>query len=781
MVPFSARPRTGAASSAFSGWGGVREDAPPGARRTVWNAGCSEGAWHWSCWRPWPRPRSPSGPAAPTRQPQAGIAPPGAASTDAGVTNGAVSYATRDLLSLMSDRTTQQDRLNAASRAAQATAGKPAPPPPQLDPLATPDYFGGPPTGPTARCSASSSTRCPASARRRPTTSASTSPSPSPTPPRTRAPTTTRSPCASTRSSCTAICRRPGCAATCSSIGAPTRTGRTRWRRPPSTTWGRCSKRAAAAPVRIKFVNELPAGNAGKLFLPVDATVPGAGAGPLGGDQTYPQNRASLHLHGGLTPWISGGSPYQWVTPAGERSPYGTGTSLTNVPDMWFDAGAGRSTRARGHQRPGPGRHDAVLPQRPERPLPLPARRHLRSHPPQRLRGRGGAVLHRRPRRRRARRRRHDPGRRAAPHHRGQDVRPRARTAQGAGPDLGPRPLGRPRRPVVSARLHAQPERGRRSRRQRQGTLGLPPLVLDGLRPHGERPGGEPPLRDRPLPARAESRDPQPLSGAERLSRHRTRQRHRVPLRQGRAQGLPAAHPERLRRPSSQPAALLREVEQDHGDGPGGTPELQTDSGEVPMLAAVGSAAGGQPATWPTDGRAGGVPDPGAIGPTMIQIGNDGGLLPQAVPLPNTPVGLVLKAPDPRDPSMGDPVSAGISGSTLFLAPGERADVIVDFSQVPRGSKLILYNDAPAPAPNGDSRVDYYTGNPDLTSHRGRAQHRRGLRTEHAHDPAVPGRRRRLATLRPRAAAARPAGRLCRLPRPDPRPRGALRCCLRRR
>jgi hypothetical protein len=65
---------------------------------------------------------------------------------------------------------------------------------------------------------------------------------------------------------------------------------------------------------------------------------------------------------------------------------------------------------------------------------------------------------------------------------------------------------------------------------------------------------------------------------------------------------------------------------------------------------------------------------------------------------------------------MGEPVNAGISLTTLFLAPGERADVIVDFSQVPRGSKLILYNDAPAPAPIGDSRVDYYTGNPDLRS-----------------------------------------------------------------
>ena len=143
----------------------------------------------------------------------------------------------------------------------------------------------------------------------------------------------------------------------------------------------------------------------------------------------------------------------------------------------------------------------------------------------------------------------------------------------------------------------------------------------------------------------------------------------------------------------------------------------------------------------------------------MIQIGNDGGLLPQAVALPNTPVGLVSKAPDWLDPLMGDPVNAGISTTTLFLAPGERADVIVDFSQVPRGSKLILYNDAPAPAPIGDSRVDYYTGDPDLRLDRRCAQHRRRLRTEHAHDPAVPGRRRRCAALRPRttAGAALPA------------------------
>ena len=112
------------------------------------------------------------------------------------------------------------------------------------------------------------------------------------------------------------------------------------------------------------------------------------------------------------------------------------------------------------------------------------------------------------------------------------------------------------------------------------------------------------------------------------------------------------------------------------------------------------------------------MPDPRDVGPTMIQIGNDGGLLPQAA----------THLPTPRSASSsGCPPTGGGDGrvpvghrasraKALYLAPGERADVIVDFSEVPAGSKLILYNDAPAPAPNGDSRVDYYTGDVDQTA-----------------------------------------------------------------
>ena len=76
-------------------------------------------------------------------------------------------------------------------------------------------------------------------------------------------------------------------------------------------------------PVRVKFYNLLPTGLKGDLFIPVDETVMGAGEGPLeyrapGVREKYKQNRATVHLHGGLNPWISDGTPHQWTAPKGE-------------------------------------------------------------------------------------------------------------------------------------------------------------------------------------------------------------------------------------------------------------------------------------------------------------------------------------------------------------------------------------------------------------------------------------------------------------------------------
>ncbi len=115
-------------------------------------------------------------------------------------------------------------------------------------------------------------------------------------------------------------------------------------------------------PVRILFRNLLPTGMGGNLFIPVDTTVMGSGMTADGHDWMmmnpdlvdpqnpmcsgvdkammvaqglcYADNRATLHLHGGISPWISDGTPHQWITPAGENTAYPQGVSVRPVPDM---------------------------------------------------------------------------------------------------------------------------------------------------------------------------------------------------------------------------------------------------------------------------------------------------------------------------------------------------------------------------------------------------------------------------------------------------------------
>ncbi|NUU17595.1 multicopper oxidase domain-containing protein [Cellulomonas humilata] len=111
-------------------------------------------------------------------------------------------------------------------------------------------------------------------------------------------------------------------------------------------------------PVRIVFRNLLPTGSAGDLFLPTDSSLMGSGMGPMTmadpvdqgtvldavrnpecsqypkPDSCFADNRATLHLHGGITPWISDGTPHQWITPAGESTAWPQGVSVSEVPDM---------------------------------------------------------------------------------------------------------------------------------------------------------------------------------------------------------------------------------------------------------------------------------------------------------------------------------------------------------------------------------------------------------------------------------------------------------------
>lgn len=93
-------------------------------------------------------------------------------------------------------------------------------------------------------------------------------------------------------------------------------------------------------------------------------------------------------------------------------------------------------------------------------------------------------------------------------------------------------------------------------------------------------------------------------------------------------------------------------------------------------------------------GSASTEPSTTKAGPAFVQFGTEGGFLPAPT---------MLNGP-------GQP--------RLLLAPAERADLIVDFRDVPAGSTLILYNDAPAPYPMGDDRNDYYPGNPSTPSSR---------------------------------------------------------------
>ncbi|MEU1885701.1 hypothetical protein ABZ491_09515 [Micromonospora rifamycinica] len=444
-------------------------------------------------------------------------------------------------------------------------------------------------------------------------------------------------------------------------------------------------------PVRIKFINQLPTGPAGDLFLPVDTSLPGAGPGPLEGPAPYPQNRAVPQLSGAHTGWISAGNPWQWVTPAGEITPYPTGPGLTHVPDM---------------PPPGAGATTLYYPNAQSGRLMCLQDNTLGLSRLTVLSGQLALYLL-------------------------TDPAEEGLVADGVLP-AGQIPLVVQDRTFVpdDAQLAVEDPTWDRDRWGTRGGLWHPHVYQPRQDPHRDSgrnptgrwdygpwlPGGEE-GRDGPRVGPVDNPHHDPVA---------------APQEPPRAPGVPhpsavpeaygdtmlvngVAYPYLRVRPTTYrfrivngcaDRALNLQLYRARSDGPMWRADgslADADAGEVPMVAAA--RAPGRPADWPVDGRDGGVPDPAAAGPPMIQIGNECGLLPAPVVVPNRPVGYRY---DRRDPTV-----LNVDSAALLLAPGERADVLVDFAALPPGATVLLYNDCPAPLPGSDPRYDRHTDAPD--------------------------------------------------------------------
>jgi FtsP/CotA-like multicopper oxidase with cupredoxin domain len=445
-------------------------------------------------------------------------------------------------------------------------------------------------------------------------------------------------------------------------------------------------------PVRIKFTNALPTGAGGDLFIPVDTSIMGAGKGPLGeSGPNFTQNRATLHLHGGRTPWISDGTPHQWITPAGEDTPYPKGVSVSNVPDM-PDPGDGSMTFFYTNQQ------SARL-----------LFYHDHSFGITRLNVYAGE---------------------AAGYLIVDDVE-RQLIADGIVP-ADQIPL------IIQDKTFVDAATVRQTDPTWNWGTGAPDQ--DGVRP--------PVTGDLWYPhVYSPAQNPYDLGGVNAFGRWHygpwfwpptTNITHPpIPNPYYDPVNAPWQPPEMPATPNpSIPGESFMDTQVVNGtafptltvepksyrlrilnasndrsvnlqlyvaDSTVTSADGRTDT-EVKMVPAIPNPL--YPPSWPTDGREGGVPDPATAGPSFIQIGTEAGFLPAPAVIPNQPIAWNL---DPTTFNFGN-----VSDHALLLAAAERADVIVDFSQF-AGKTLIFYNDAPAAFPALDARLDYYTGAPDLT------------------------------------------------------------------
>lgn len=521
-------------------------------------------------------------------------------------------------------------------------------------------------------------------------------------------------------------------------------------------------------PVRIKFVNELGTGAAGNLFIPVDTTIMGSGpfeidynpearplveiAGPTV-TGNFTQNRATLHLHGGRSPWISDGTPHQWITPAGETTSYPKGVSVGYVPDMWFDASGNTIAGCAGSttcgtdgatNNPGAGAQTFYWTNAQSARLMF---YHDHAWGITRLNvyaGEAAGYLI-------------------------QDPTEQALVAAGTIPSEQIPLIIQDKTFVDETTIGSTDPTwnwGTVPGSAVTGDLWWPHVYMPAQNPYAADGSGVnaygrwhygpwfwPPTNNVPYgPVANPLYNPDCIPSVEGFC-----QPPMMPGTPNPSWGAEAfmdtpvingtAYPKLTVQPRAYRFRVLNAAHDRFfnlqfyvADSTVPVPTNCTGTGcvantEVKMVPAIPRSlcsaiittdcvcdgaftpVGCFPPAWPTDSRPGGVPDPATAGPSWIQIGTEGGFLPQPVVLPNQPVNWNT---DVTTFNAGNVLNWADGGGSLMLGTAERADVIVDFSQF-AGQTLILYNDAPAPWPALDPHYDYYTGVEDLTSMGGSA------------------------------------------------------------
>jgi FtsP/CotA-like multicopper oxidase with cupredoxin domain len=488
--------------------------------------------------------------------------------------------------------------------------------------------------------------------------------------------------------------------------------------------------------VRITFYNLLPTGTSGDLFLPVDSSMMGSGEGsmamgydpsPTGGGSVmdearnpmcteYPKmsdcfkdNRATLHLHGGNTPWISDGTPHQWITPANETTPWPQGVSVQSVPDM---VGADKPASVPDCSAATDGCMTFYYTNQQSARLMF---YHDHAWGITRLNvyaGEAAGYLI-------------------------QDSTEQALVSKGIIPATQIPLIIQDRTFVPMAdQLAAQDPTWDASRWGSYGDLWYHHVYMPAQNP-GDSSGMSafgrwmygpwfwPPQNDLkygPITNPYYNMDPAtnfttPLAIPCNLDDPTTWQYQTDPFCEPQfIPGTPnisagmeqfndtpivngTAYPYVTLNPGSYRFRILNAA----NDRFWNLQWYVADSTgtEVALKASEVADAQTDPNVYPT-------PDTtlSPAGPSWIQIGTEGGFLPAPAVIPNQPITWIT------DPTRFD--FGNVDKHSLLVAPAERADVIVDFSKY-AGKTLILYNDAPAAFPARVASYDYYTGGPDLS------------------------------------------------------------------